>query len=317
MPIFRWLIAFVCSLFLIFLFISGQVFSQTYTPATPPNIQFFTSAGAVCNACKLYTYTAGTSSLLSTYSNSTGTANANPVVLDSAGRGTVYLSSSANYKFILKTSADVTIWTQDNIQPLAPASGVTGSIVGTTATQTLTNKTLGNTNTVTLKDTLFTLQDNTTTTKQLQFELSGITAATTRTFTAPDANIQLGEYAISCHAQAATAMVDQSCFVATQAYQITAIRFVHAVAETTAGSLDIQVTKDTSTNAPGAGTDLLTNNSNAGFDGRATANTVQTGTLTATTANLQLAAGDRISLDFEAAATELVGVTITIVLKRI
>lgn len=117
--------------------------------------------------------------------------------------------------------------------------------------------------------------------------------------------------------QAAATMADTAFFIANAAYQVTAIREVHATAETSAASLKIQVTKDTGTNAPGAGTDLLTNNTNAGFDGKATANTVQVGTLTATTASLQLAAGNRLSVDFEAAGTELAGVLVTVTLKRI
>lgn len=125
------------------------------------------------------------------------------------------------------------------------------------------------------------------------------------------------EIEVSFNAQAAAAMVDQSFFVANQAYQVTKVRFVSAVAEATAGSLYAQLVKDTSTDAPGAGTNLLTNNTNNGFDCKATANTVQAGTLTATTASLQLAAGDRLSVDFSASATELVGVTITVTLKRI
>jgi hypothetical protein len=56
------------------------------------------------------------------------------------------------------------------------------------ATVTLTNKTLDNTNTVTLHDTNFTIQDNVDATKQAKFEASGITTATTRTFTLPDAD---------------------------------------------------------------------------------------------------------------------------------
>lgn len=55
-------------------------------------------------------------------------------------------------------------------------------------TETLTHKTLGNANTVTLKAVNFTLQDSTDTTKQAQFLLSSITTATTRNFTLPDAD---------------------------------------------------------------------------------------------------------------------------------
>lgn len=125
------------------------------------------------------------------------------------------------------------------------------------------------------------------------------------------------EIEVVFHGQAAGAMVDQSFFVANQAYQVTKVKFVSAVAESTAGTLLAQLVKDTGTDAPGAGTDLLTNNTNTGFDCKATANTVQAGTLTATGADLQLAAGDRLSVDFSAAATELVGVTIAVTLKRI
>lgn len=123
----------------------------------------------------------------------------------------------------------------------------------------------------------------------------------------------------SHHAQAAGALVDQTFWICPAAdnYQITGIDFVHAVAETTAANLRVQVTKDNGTEAPGAGNNLLTNNTNAGFDVKATANTIQNGTLTATTADLQLTADDRLSVDYEAGATEGVGVTITVTLKRI
>lgn len=67
--------------------------------------------------------------------------------------------------------------------------------VGTTDTLSLSNKTLGNTNTVTLKDTLFTLQDDGDVTKQAQFQLSGITTGTTRTYTVPNFNATLATLA--------------------------------------------------------------------------------------------------------------------------
>lgn len=67
----------------------------------------------------------------------------------------------------------------------------TDTLVGKATTDTLSNKTLNNTNIITVKDNNLTIQDNADTTKQLQFELSSITTATTRTLTAPDANTTL------------------------------------------------------------------------------------------------------------------------------
>jgi hypothetical protein len=64
---------------------------------------------------KLYTYEAGTTTPKATYTNSGGAvANANPIILDASGRADIWLGSGA-YKFVLKTSADATIKTVDNI----------------------------------------------------------------------------------------------------------------------------------------------------------------------------------------------------------
>lgn len=77
--------------------------------------QWFTSAGAVCNGCLLNAYIAGTTTRLDTYSDAAlSTPNANPVVLDSAGRATVFLGDRA-YKFVLTTSGGTEIWTRDNV----------------------------------------------------------------------------------------------------------------------------------------------------------------------------------------------------------
>lgn len=108
----------------------------------------------------------------------------------------------------------------------------------------------------------------------------------------------------------ADAAVDQVFFIATRALRVVAISESHSVAA--GGASKLQVTKDTSTNAPGAGTDLLTNNTNAGFDLALAANTVQAGTLTGTVASLTLAAGDRLAVDFANGIQSTVGVVVTV-----
>jgi hypothetical protein len=63
---------------------------------------------------------------------------------------------------------------------------LTSQPLGLTDIQSPTNKTFDNTNIATLRDDRFTLQDSGDTTKQAVFQLSGITTATTRTYTLPD-----------------------------------------------------------------------------------------------------------------------------------
>lgn len=60
------------------------------------------------------------------------------------------------------------------------------TLVGTDATQTLSNKTLNNTTVLTIQDSNLTIQDNGDATKQAKLEASGISTGTTRTFTLPD-----------------------------------------------------------------------------------------------------------------------------------
>ncbi len=69
--------------------------------------------------------------------------------------------------------------------------GVNGQPADVSTAQNITNKTLNNTNILTIRDDRFTLQDNVDATKQAAFQLSGITTATTRTYTLPNATTTL------------------------------------------------------------------------------------------------------------------------------
>ncbi len=80
----------------------------------PAKFQAFDSTGAPLSGGKLHTYEPGTTTNKTTYSDSDLTsANANPVVLDSRGEAAIF--GSGSYKFVLKDSDDVTIWTVDDV----------------------------------------------------------------------------------------------------------------------------------------------------------------------------------------------------------
>jgi len=88
---------------------------MSFNLSSVPKLQFFDNDGNPLVAGKLYTYAAGTTTPLATYTDSTGaTPNTNPIILDSRGEANVWLAAQS-YKFVLKTSTDSTIWTVDNV----------------------------------------------------------------------------------------------------------------------------------------------------------------------------------------------------------
>jgi hypothetical protein len=102
-----------------------------------PKLQFFDLNGAPLSGGLLYTYAAGTTTPLASYTDSTGNfANTNPIVLDSRGEANVWLSG-AIYKFALYTSVSVLIWTVDNINGSTFAVNATGD--GTTTAFSVVN----------------------------------------------------------------------------------------------------------------------------------------------------------------------------------
>jgi microcystin-dependent protein len=100
--------------------------------------QFFDNNGIPNAGGLIYTYQAGSSTPLSTYTTVNGTiANSNPIVLDAYGRtpSEIWMQTGYSYKFIIQTADAVTLQTLDNLYPIlqnAPAVSaafITGMII--------------------------------------------------------------------------------------------------------------------------------------------------------------------------------------------
>ena len=131
-----------------------------------------------------------------------------------------------------------------------------------------------------------------------------------RTITIPDASVNVGRIQVTCKALLVADMIDQACFIADRVYTVLRIDEVHVVKESS-GTLTIMPRKAEGTEAASSGQALLS----AAFDATATVETVLNGSLTSTGADLILAAGDRLVLDFVTdVAGELSGVVVTFTL---
>jgi hypothetical protein len=123
-----------------------SAFAQ-YTPMPHPLIQWFTNAGAVANGYGLCVFRAGTTTLATTYATSTGTANTNPILMNSAGRavsGGVFLVPGESYKFVYKDDSvttcvpdtGVTLFTVDNVSAV-PGSASSVDVSSATAGESI------------------------------------------------------------------------------------------------------------------------------------------------------------------------------------
>jgi hypothetical protein len=159
-----------------------------------PKQQIYGSDGAPLVGGKIYTYSAGTTTPLATYTDSgAGTANTNPIILNSLGQANIWLTT-ASYKFSVYTSADVLLYTVDNISaPLdsaglalalssptpigntAPNTGAFTTLTATTGNITTVNATTSTTTGVTTTGTL-TFSGGGSMTRPSQAGIQSITA---------------------------------------------------------------------------------------------------------------------------------------------
>ncbi len=119
-----------------------------------------------------------------------------------------------------------------------------------------------------------------------------------------------GEIRINVMIRAAADHISQNVFVADRAYRLLSVEEAHVTASTS-GTLTVR--KCTGTQAPSAGTNMLTSTiSTAG-----TANTTVAGTLSLTDGNRLLADGDRLALETGGTVTNIAGAVVTIVLRPV
>jgi len=94
--------------------------------------QYFDNNGVPLAGGLIYTYQAGSSTALATYTDNGGTvANANPIVLDSAGRVPyeIWMLTGYSYKFVIQSASGTSLITLDNLYPiLQNAPAVSGTI---------------------------------------------------------------------------------------------------------------------------------------------------------------------------------------------
>lgn len=115
-----------------------------------PKAQFFTAEGQPLVGGMVYTYAAGTTTPLATYTDSSGiSANPNPIILDGRGECSIWFSPTATYKIKLTDSNGVEIYVVDNITSggyVSNGSIVNSSIAnGTISNATITGGTIAST----------------------------------------------------------------------------------------------------------------------------------------------------------------------------
>ena len=120
------------------------------------------------------------------------------------------------------------------------------------------------------------------------------------------------QYLVATH-YIASSVADVQFFTAPVKCEVVAVREIHVTAGSDGGAVTGTIRRCQGTEAATAGDDLLS----ATINLKGTALTEQTPALTATTANLTLEAGNRLSLDVTGTTSDLAGVIITVLLKRV
>lgn len=105
----------------------------TYAQFSDPKPQYVDENSDPYSGGKLYFYKAGTSTPLTVYKTSSGTAHASPIVLDTEGRiadsDGVFVPTDQDYKVILHDSSDVEVFSIDNLSAGIDVSNISDGTI--------------------------------------------------------------------------------------------------------------------------------------------------------------------------------------------
>lgn len=116
---------------------------MTATASPYVKLQFFDANGDPANGYQLFTYDSGTATKKNTWSDAGQLSlNANPIVLDSSGRCSIFLAAGESYKYVLALPTDSDppaspVWSVDAIQAVPSGSLSADADVAATAGETL------------------------------------------------------------------------------------------------------------------------------------------------------------------------------------
>lgn len=137
--------------------------------------------------------------------------------------------------------------------------------------------------------------------------LTALAGVVVSVYTAPGFKEQNAAFVGNANALVTT----QGIFLSNRDMVVSGVKMVWSTAGTDSGTVTLDVTKESSTTAPGSGTTILA----AAQSAKTTANTVVSPTLSATGTVLKLAAGDRLSLKVTGATTALAGVVVMVYMQ--
>lgn len=116
--------------------------------------------------------------------------------------------------------------------------------------------------------------------------------------------------------EAAGTLVDRVFFVAPYDLIVTNVSETHSAAGSDGSAVTLQIEKLNSAVAPGSGTVMLGNNSNAGFDLKGAANTPQHATFKAGVSR-KMTKGQRLATKKAGTLTAVAGVVVTVTYNRV